>query len=48
MSEQEEFCRLEYHNAIVNLQHRENCNVCKSAFIAMSMIIDLSTEEKNE
>lgn len=46
MSEQVAYCRLSYHKEIVDLKHRETCLICQQAFTAMSMVIDLSMEEK--
>ena len=47
MSQLENTCRLEYHKEIVELEHRQKCTQCYLAFTAMSIIVDLSMEEKN-
>lgn len=47
MSEQvQEMDKLIYHPEIIELSHRANCLTCQHAFVAMSMIIDLSKEKK--
>lgn len=37
--------KLVYHDDIIHISHRVICVTCQQAFIAMSMIVDLSMED---